>query len=69
MNHQYIINRDVKSRLLAPPRTSRLRPVYLLFIGLAVVTAAVLWGIGPEPAKATRHVPLHLSAATTSGER
>ena len=36
------------------------RPAFLIFIALAIVFTAVLWGINPEPASATRHVALEL---------
>jgi murein DD-endopeptidase MepM/ murein hydrolase activator NlpD len=38
------------------------RPAYLVFIALAIVITAVLWGINPEPAGATRQVALQLDA-------
>lgn len=36
------------------------RPAYLIFIALTIVFTAVLWGINPEPARATRQMALQL---------
>jgi len=63
VNYQSIINRDIKSRPGAAGIRSPLsQPTYLLFIALATVITAVLWGINLEPASATRHVALQLGA-------
>lgn len=61
MNYQSIINRDIKSHPVETAvRPRLLRPTYLLLVCTAVVFAAMLWGIDPEPAEATRHVSLSL---------
>jgi murein DD-endopeptidase MepM/ murein hydrolase activator NlpD len=61
VNYQSIINRDIKARPgAAGIRSALSQPAYLLFIALAIVSTAVLWGINPEPASATRHVTLQL---------
>jgi murein DD-endopeptidase MepM/ murein hydrolase activator NlpD len=45
-----------------------LRPTYLLLVCTAVALAAMLWGMDPNPAEATRHVslPLDVPAPATS---
>ena len=37
------------------------QPAYLIFTALAIVFTAVLWGINPEPAGATRQIALQLN--------
>ena len=61
MNYQSIINRDVKSHPVETAVSPRLlRPAYLLLVSTALVLAAMLWGMDPEPAEATRHISLSL---------
>lgn len=64
MNYQSIINRDIK----LAPRTAGIRsplpqPAFLVVIAVAIVFTAVLWGINPEPAGATRQIALQLDPA------
>jgi murein DD-endopeptidase MepM/ murein hydrolase activator NlpD len=70
VNNQSIFNRDIKSCPVETGVNLRLlRPTYLLLVCSAVTLAAMLWGINPETAKATRHVSLSLDlpeAATSS---
>ena len=57
MNHQTIINRDVKSRPMAAGNRTRLsRPAFLIIAASAITLSAILWGFDPESAEATRHV-------------
>ena len=61
MEYQSIINRDIKSHPVEPGVGKRLlRPAYLLLVCTALVLAAMLWGMDPEPAEATRHVSVSL---------
>jgi len=63
VNHQSIFNRDIKSQPVEAGFQLRLlRPAYLLLISTAVILSIILWGIDPEPAEATRHVSLALTA-------
>jgi len=69
VNHQSIFNRDVKSYPVETGvRMRLLRPTYLLLVCTAVALAAMLWGMDPNPAEATRHVslPLDVPAPATS---
>jgi len=62
VKYQSIINRDVKLHASsAGAHVLRFRPAYLIFAGLATVTAFALWISNPEPASATRHLSLDLN--------
>ena len=61
MKHSSLSNRDFRSRITTVRRRRFMRPGYLLLGGLLAVFSVLLLGFNPEPAKATRHVPLSLS--------
>jgi len=64
VNYQSIINRDIKSHPVETGfRLPSLHPAYLLLILSAVILMVILWGFNPEPAVATRHLPLEVPAA------